>query len=99
MASVIQSAVIVALVLMGLAVIVGMIEPREAVKRIAIFLGLVVFAPVLSVMFVHSLVIPALDVVRAVLKPVLVVSLSLAVLILVSWIVLGIMQRRSGEKS
>lgn len=96
MAGLIQSVAILALVLMGLAVIVGMIEPHEVVQRILIFFGFLIFAPSIAAILVRSLIVPALDAVRAVLRPVLIVAVSLAIVAIVLWVVLQF--HRSGEK-
>lgn len=99
MVSLIQSVVILALVLMGSAVIVGVIEPPEATKRILIFLGFVFLAPPLAAILVRSFVLPTLDAVRSLVHPVLLIAMLLAIVIVALWIAFQFLKHRSGEES
>jgi hypothetical protein len=68
----IQFLVCFGLIIVGLAVLVGIVKPGEALGRIAIFLALLLVGPAIVAALVNELVFPAAAAAWSVAKPVLI---------------------------
>ena len=93
---IIETIALLALVLVGMAVLLGVITPGEALKRILGFLVVVLVAPALVAVLVQSIISPALTSLWAASKPVFQVIGIALVLLLFGRLVLELIERCSG---
>ena len=89
------------LVILGFAVLIGAVDRREAMKRVGIFLALLLVAPTLVMVFLRDVVAPALSATWTAAKPVLTVTGIVLIVLLIAWMVLMVVEfvkRRSGKQ-
>ena len=79
------------LVVLGFAVLLGIVEPREALKRIGIFLALLLLGPAIVIVFLQNVIAPALTTAWTAAKPMLAVVGIVLIVLLVGWGVLAIL--------
>jgi hypothetical protein len=81
MACAVQFLAYLGLIIVGLAVLVGIVKPDEARRRIGMFLALLLVGPAIVAVLVKELVFPAATAVSSAAKPVL----AFAALVLGCW--------------
>lgn len=84
------------IILAGGAVIIGVIPPGEALKRLAAFLVIVLVAPAVIAYMVRHVVVPAAISLWNAAKPVLTVIGAVAVALLIVWVVIALIEHRTG---
>ena len=102
MACVAQLIVALALIVIGLAVLVGEIELEEALARIGMLLAFLLLGPAIIGLLINQMLLPAVAWVWSAAKPVLVVLALLFGLLLILKAALGALElfrnRNSGEQ-
>ena len=101
MACVFGVLVAVGLAVLGFAVLLGIIEPREALKRAAAFFALLLLGPPLLGIVLRSVVLPALGTAWSVVKPVLLVLCAALLLLAIARATLaisGLVKRKSNRQ-
>jgi len=96
MICILEMIAVLGLVLTGFAVLIGVIKPEEAMKRIGGFLLVVLVAPAVIAFLVHNLIVPALAAIWNTAKPALTVVGAIAVLLLLGWMILALIEHRFG---
>jgi hypothetical protein len=96
MICILEFVAVLGLVLTGFAVLIGVIKPADAAKRVGGFLLVVFVAPAAIAYLFRSLIMPALASLWAAAKPALTVVGAIAVFILLAWIVLAAVEHRLG---
>jgi hypothetical protein len=102
MACLIQFLAYLGLIIVGLAVLVGIAKPDETLRRIGMFLALLLVGPPIVAVLVKELVFPAATAVWSAAKPVLAFAALVLGLLLIAWIVVGVLElyrnRNSGDQ-
>jgi uncharacterized membrane protein len=100
-ACLIQFLACLGLILVGLAVLVGIVKPDEALRRIGMFLALLLVGPVMVAVLVKELVFPAATAVWSAAKPGLAFAALVLGLLLIAWVAVGVIElyrnRNSGD--
>jgi hypothetical protein len=101
MACLIQFLVYLSLITAGLAVLVGIVKPDEALRRIGMFLALLLIGPAIVAALVKEMVVPAATAAWSAAKPLLAFTVLVLRLLLIAWVVAGISElyrnRNSGD--
>jgi uncharacterized membrane protein len=103
MACLVQFLACLGLILVGLAVLVGIVKPDEALRRIGLFLALLLVGPTIVAVLVKGLVFPAAAAVWSAAKPVLAFAAVVLGLLLIAWVAAEIVElyrnRNSGHRA
>src|SRR5262245_25918101 len=101
MVCLIQFLACLGLIIVGLAVLVGIVKPGAALGRIAIFLALLLVGPAIVAALVNDLVLPAAAAAWSAAKPVLIFVALILGLLMIAWVAVGIVEiyrnRNSGD--
>jgi hypothetical protein len=101
MACSIQFLACLGLILVGLAVLVGVVKPDEALRRIGMFLALLLLGPAIVAVLVKEMVFPAATAAWSAAKPVLAFAALVFGLLLIAWVIVGVVElyrnRNSGD--
>jgi hypothetical protein len=92
MVCLIQFLACLGLIIMGLAVLVGIVKPDEALRRIGILLAFLLVGPSIVASLVKEMAFPAAMAVWPAGKPVLALAAFVLGLLLIAWVVAGIVE-------
>jgi flagellar biosynthesis protein FliQ len=102
MTCLIQFIACLGLIIMGLAVLVGVVKPDEALRRIGIFLALLLIAPAIVAALVKGLIFPVAIAAWSAAKSLLTFAVIVVALLLIAWVGAEIVElcrnRNSGEQ-
>jgi len=97
----IQLLLCLGLIIIGLAIILGLLKPGEALQRIGAFLVVLLLGPAALAVLVKGVVIPAAALALSVVKHLLVFAALILALLLIVWVIAGVFElyrnRNSGE--
>jgi hypothetical protein len=96
MICILEFVAVLGLILTAFAVLIGVISPADAAKRVGGFLLVVLVAPAAIAYLFRNLILPALASLWVAAKPALTVVGAIAVFILLAWIVLAVVEHRFG---
>lgn len=88
---------VLALMITGLAVMVGAVHPGEALRRVGVVLVLLLVVPCIIFSFIQSVIMPIVAAAVTQLANAAVILLVVAAVALLGWFPVHIMQRRSAR--
>ena len=97
MICVLEVLAVLALVVTGIAIMVGALSPGDALRRVGVVLLLVLILPALMTSVMQAVIVRMLAEVRSAAKDVVYVLLAIAAVALLGWFALHLMHGRSGE--
>lgn len=99
MLNILEAVLVLGLVVAGLGIMVGLISPGDALKRLGVFLAIILIVPPALTFLFQNMVAPALSAALAMLKPILWIGGAIVVLILIVWAVGAPRRHHSGDQS
>ena len=87
------------LTIVGFAVLLGLLKPREALQRIGAFLAVLLLGPAVIAALVKEVAVPAAIVIWSAIKHLLVITALVLALLLIVWLIAGAFELYHNKKS